>query len=114
MVWRRGIEENGNVCRKPLPSMGQGVWPLSRELYSHKGNLDLDFMHIPFSFRKKSKKTVNSDQQEPSKRGSTRGGVKADCPHHFHAIKLSYQFFFHSLIEANFPGLHWQFAFSPP
>ncbi len=32
------------------------------------------FMHIPFSFQEKMEKTVKSDQQEPPKCGSVRGG----------------------------------------
>ncbi len=39
------------------------------------------FMHIPFSFREKLKKTVNSDQQEPPKCGTARCWGEGFLPH---------------------------------
>ncbi len=72
------------------------------------------FMHIPFSFRKKIEKTVKSDQQEPPKCGSTRGGAMGGdegfLPHDkktvlntFMQLNLGYQFFLFQ--STNLPGL---------
>ncbi len=46
------------------------------------------FMHISFSFREK---TMKSDQQEPPKCGSARGGGEAFLPHDWKTANTNMQ-----------------------